>query len=204
MTKASSGLPKVTRPRRAPALSQAEVIVLWLVSQRPRHGYDIMRQVEGMRVRMWAKVGAATIYATLDRLERRGSVRTQPDGRSLGPTRRVRAITAKGRAQLVASVRLLLRSRASVYSDRVVGLAMSAALPLRTARREVGATATFLDRTLQAFEAYRHAEGESLASAIVVGFCRDILSAERRACQIVLGRPSGKRRHCLLPSFSRA
>lgn len=175
--------------RKPPTLSQAEVLVLSFVREQPRHGYDIVKRVAETRARMWAKIGTATVYTVLGRLQRTGAVTIQRKRKSLGPAKGVVSITAKGRSQLAASVRALLRSSASVYSDRVVGLAMSAALPRREALREIRATVRFLDRATDAFNAYREAEVASSASALVIGFYRDVLAAELRACRAAIGRP---------------
>jgi DNA-binding PadR family transcriptional regulator len=165
------------------------VLVLSFVREQPQHGYDIVKRVAGTRARMWAKIGTATVYTVLGRLQRTGAVMIQRERKSLGPAKRVVSITAKGRSRLAASVRALLRSGASVYSDRIVGLAMSAALPRRDALREIRQTVRFLDRVIEAFRAYRDAEVESSASALVVGFYRDILAAELRACRRAIARP---------------
>lgn len=170
-------------PRKPPVLSQAEVVVLSLLLRQPRHGYDIVRRIEDMKARMWAKIGASTVYVVLDRLRKSGAVKVERQADSLGPAKRVVSITPKGRAQLAESVRSLLRSGASVYSDRIVGLAMSSALSRREARQEVAATTEFVARALADLEAYRNAEAKSPTSALVVGFYRDVLRAELRACE---------------------
>lgn len=174
--------------RKPPTLSQAEALVLSFVRERPQHGYDIVKRVADTRARMWAKIGTATVYTVLGRLQRTGAVTSERERKSLGPAKRVVSITTKGRSQLAASARALLRSGASVYSDRIVGLVMSAALPRREALREIRATVRFLDRAIDAFKTYREAEVASSASALVIGFYREVLAAELRACRVAIGR----------------
>jgi DNA-binding PadR family transcriptional regulator len=73
--------------------------VLGLLQQEPRHGYDLKRLVD----RYFAPehpVAFAQIYATLDRLERRGRVRVAGLERADGPERRRYAITPTGSDEL--------------------------------------------------------------------------------------------------------
>ena len=73
--------------------------VLGLLQQEPRHGYDLKRLVD----RYFAPehpVAFAQIYATLDRLERRGRVRVAGVERAEGPERRRYAITDAGTDEL--------------------------------------------------------------------------------------------------------
>ncbi len=73
--------------------------LLGLLQETPRHGYDLKRLLD----RLFAPahpVAYAQVYATLDRLERRGRVRLDAIERVDGPDRRRYAITEDGRAEL--------------------------------------------------------------------------------------------------------
>ena len=73
--------------------------ILGLLHQEPRHGYELKRLVD----RHFAPahpVAFAQIYATLDRLERRGRVRVAAVERAEGPDRRRYAITEAGVEEL--------------------------------------------------------------------------------------------------------
>lgn len=171
----------VRRKKSTKTLSQAEVVVLSLVRDEPTHGYDLVRRIEAMRVRQWAKIGTATVYTVIERLRLRGAVVIKKEAIALGPPKRVVTITARGRRELVASVRSLLRSSGSVYSDRIVGLAMIRALPKAEARRELKATIRFLKRAAASFEALLETGESSSDGALVIAFYRDLVEAEQRA-----------------------
>ena len=73
--------------------------MLGLLRQEPRHGYDLKRLVD----RYFAPehpVAFAQIYATLERLEKRGRVRIASVERVEGPDRRRYAITDAGVEEL--------------------------------------------------------------------------------------------------------
>ena len=79
----------------------AELLILSLVEDRARHGYDIARLIE-IRSRGELHFYAASLYPLLYRLERRGWI----EGRWIEKTglrrRRVYRITAQGRKVLAA------------------------------------------------------------------------------------------------------
>ncbi|SBT43540.1 hypothetical protein [Micromonospora auratinigra] len=53
-------------------LTPAELTLLGLVIERPRHGYDPERVVAQRGVREWTDIGFSSIYYLLAELERRG------------------------------------------------------------------------------------------------------------------------------------
>jgi DNA-binding PadR family transcriptional regulator len=73
--------------------------VLGLLRQEPRHGYELKRLVDRY-VAPDHPVAFAQIYATLERLERRGRVRVAGVERAEGPDRRRYAITEAGIEEL--------------------------------------------------------------------------------------------------------
>src|SRR3954463_6823151 len=64
----------------------AELLILSLVEDRPRHGYDIGQLIE-LRSRGTLRFNVASLYPLLYRLEKRGWV-CGPRGGEAGPTRR--------------------------------------------------------------------------------------------------------------------
>jgi PadR family transcriptional regulator len=91
----------VTPDARELKKGSAELLILSLVEDRARHGYDIARLIE-IRSRGTLHFYAASLYPLLYRLERRGWI----EGRWIEKTgvrrRRVYRITARGRKVLAA------------------------------------------------------------------------------------------------------
>lgn len=50
-------------------LTQADLIVLSLLLERPMHGYDLVQEYERQEVRDWASVSKAQVYYALKKLE---------------------------------------------------------------------------------------------------------------------------------------
>ena len=51
-------------------LTQADVVVLSLLLERPMHGYDLAQEYERQEVRDWAAVSKAQVYYALSKLEK--------------------------------------------------------------------------------------------------------------------------------------
>lgn len=82
-------------------MTNAELAILSLVVERPRHGYDIELTIVERNMREWTDVGFSSIYYLLDKLEQAGLVssrREKAPGR--GPARRVYTATDAGVAAM--------------------------------------------------------------------------------------------------------
>jgi len=82
-------------------LTVPDVVVLSLLTERPMYGYELNRVLEEREVRDWAAISPAQVYYSLGKLERDGAIgEVSPTETSAGPSRRVYAPTAVGRAAL--------------------------------------------------------------------------------------------------------
>lgn len=85
-------------------MSSTRVLVLgFLTSRGPAHGYEILRQAQLMNIEEWADVSIGSLYHALRTMTAAGLlkvVRVEKNGNF--PTRRVYAMTAKGERELVA------------------------------------------------------------------------------------------------------
>jgi len=79
-------------------MTNAELAVLSLVAESPRHGYEIEQVIEARGMRDWTEVGFSSIYYLLNKLEKASLIKSQlqkAEGR--GPARKVYSITLEGR-----------------------------------------------------------------------------------------------------------
>ena len=76
-------------------------VLLALLAEKPRHGYDLKAAFERMMGGTW-KVNIGQVYSTLARLERDGLVTCREVPQELLPNRKVCALTDAGRAALAA------------------------------------------------------------------------------------------------------
>ena len=79
-------------------MTNAELAILSLILEQPRHGYEIEQVIEERGMRDWTEVGFSSIYYLLKKLEKEGLIKgrlQQQPGR--GPARKVYQVTEKGR-----------------------------------------------------------------------------------------------------------
>jgi DNA-binding PadR family transcriptional regulator len=167
---------------------QAEVVVLGLLADGPRHGYEIARRLKEMNVHQWAHIGTATVYNTLSRLAARGAVISHMEPGDKRPDRRVYTLTPAGRTRMQYAVERLMGAQTSLYSDRLVGLAFVRLLPAERARAAVAAVETFTTEAIRTLQANRRKHGpDDPVSDMVLAFYLDVFRAERRAARAVSG-----------------
>jgi DNA-binding PadR family transcriptional regulator len=83
-----------------PTVGKVDVIVLGLLAEEPRYGYQLLERIRDRRLSSWVEVGRASVYQALERLERRGAVTGRRQDSGAGPDRRVFELTEAGRRRL--------------------------------------------------------------------------------------------------------
>jgi DNA-binding PadR family transcriptional regulator len=79
-------------------ISNAELALLSLIVEQPRHAYEIEQVIEDRNMRYWTEIGFSSIYRILTKLEESGWLAGQmqpPEGR--GPARKVYHLTPTGK-----------------------------------------------------------------------------------------------------------
>jgi hypothetical protein len=77
-------------------VTNAELAVLSLIAERPRHGYEIEQVIEQRGMREWTDIGFSSIYYLLKKLERQGLIEGQLENAQRGPARKVYRMTEAG------------------------------------------------------------------------------------------------------------
>ncbi len=132
------------------------LLILWLLSEAPMHGYRIKRTLDDQALRFWFSVEYGSVYAVLRTLEREGLVRqTALEREGARPPRRRYEITGEGRAALGDLLReawvrlpergepidLALAARPELAEDEIDGLLGRRADALRDRLRDLRALA---------------------------------------------------------------
>jgi len=77
-------------------MTNAELAVLSLVAQQPRHGYEIEQVIEERGMRRWTEIGFSSIYFLLKKLEHGGFIEGRLEKTERGPARKVYRATPAG------------------------------------------------------------------------------------------------------------
>jgi len=139
-------------------MTNAELAVLSLVVERPRHGYDIERLIVQRGMRAWTDVGFSSIYYLLGKMAKAGLVvARQGESGKRGPVRRVYAATPAGfSAWREASLEAL--SVPATRSPFSLGLSNLAGLPPEDALVALQGFGAQLDERLAGVRAKRESQ----------------------------------------------
>ena len=94
-------------------------LILFYLSIKPTHGYDIQRFVEINGMDQWAKIQSGSIYYALNKLEKQGFIYTLREERNGARIRKVYAINDLGKEELKRTLKEeLLKPMQSIESDK--------------------------------------------------------------------------------------
>lgn len=163
-------------------LTSAELTVLGLLVEQPRHGYELEEVITARGMREWTEIGFSSIYYLLSKLRDRGLI-AELDGSWTvrGKARRVYAPTADGLQACAQATEAVVAELRPVFPPVLVGLANQPVIPLDRLRaafeRRAAALADRIAAVRQAADAHRDAPG--FVSAIF-DYCLNQLVAEQR------------------------
>jgi DNA-binding PadR family transcriptional regulator len=103
-------------------LTAAELTLLGLVVEEPRHGYDLERVIEQRGIRRWTDIGFSSIYYLLGKLEARGLLAAEQQA-GAAKSRRVFHATEEGRRLAAEQALAFIREASPVPHPFLVGLA---------------------------------------------------------------------------------
>lgn len=110
-------------------MTNAELAILSLVGERPRHGYEIEQVIEERGMREWTEIGFSSIYYLLKKLEQEGLIEGQLEETGRGPARKVYRPTRAGYAALRAAILHALSTPQPTYPPLQLGLANLPGIP---------------------------------------------------------------------------
>jgi len=90
---------------KATAVTLADLVVLSLLCEGPRHGYELWAELERRQVDKWASISKPQVYYSLRKLAaRKHIVPTRDDDAAQGPERRTYGPSESGRRMLADSL----------------------------------------------------------------------------------------------------
>ncbi|MEV5972293.1 GyrI-like domain-containing protein [Streptomyces sp. NPDC051921] len=112
-----------------PGLSAAELTLLGLLVEEPRHGYELEAVIAERGMREWTEIGFSSIYYLLTKLRERGLItQTEPSRSGSAKARKVYAATAEGRLACATAAEEAIADLHPVFPRVLVGLANQPAI----------------------------------------------------------------------------
>ncbi|MGH3714668.1 MAG: PadR family transcriptional regulator [Micromonosporaceae bacterium] len=142
-------------------LTPAELTLLGLLVEKPRHGYELDDVISTRGMREWTEIGFSSIYYLLARLRDRGLI-TEIDTRrpARGKARRVYGPTAEGRRACARSAEAAVAELRPVFPPLLVGLANQPVIAPERLRAALDRRAAALTEKIAAIGAARDAQPE--------------------------------------------
>ncbi|MBT3275679.1 MAG: PadR family transcriptional regulator [Spirochaetales bacterium] len=85
-------------------LGAKECAILGAISERPIHGYDLIRNLIDRGYEEWTEISMPSVYRLIGALERGGLVKGELDGDTRGAPKKVYTLTDDGRSALGESL----------------------------------------------------------------------------------------------------
>ncbi|NUT48500.1 MAG: PadR family transcriptional regulator [Saccharothrix sp.] len=111
-------------------MTPAELTLLGLLVERPRHGYELEEVITARGMREWTEIGFSSIYYVLTRLRDRGLIaEANAGGSSRGKARKVFAPTPEGVRVCAEAAEDAVAALRPVFPPLLVGLANQPVIP---------------------------------------------------------------------------
>lgn len=142
-------------------LTPAELTLLGLLVEKPRHGYELDEVISARGMREWTEIGFSSIYYVLTRLRDRGLI-TQIDTprAARGKARRVYGPTDEGRRVCAQAAEAAVAELRPVFPPILVGLANQPVIPPERLRAALDRRAAALAEKIGAIGAARDAQAD--------------------------------------------
>jgi len=141
-------------PAAKASLTIPDLVLLSLLAERPRHGYEANLELERREVRDWAGISRPQVYYSIEKLAGMGLIRAAKNAeRAAGPERYLFGTTANGCAALADA---LEREDWTTHRERppfLTWLALSWQARPGVFQRQIGRRRKFLEEELAREEA---------------------------------------------------
>lgn len=101
-------------------LTSSELLVLGLVAEMPRHGYELEQIIDQRNMREWTQIGFSSIYFVLGKLEKKDLVAAAKPTAS--KAKKSYTITAHGQKTLHEQTLAALQTFQASYSSLLIGM----------------------------------------------------------------------------------
>lgn len=101
-------------------LTDSELLVLGLVAEMPRHGYELEQVIKQRGMREWTQIGFSSIYYVLGKLEEEGLVEAETP--ATAKAKKSYKATRTGKKTLINQTLNALKTVRPTYSSLLMGM----------------------------------------------------------------------------------
>ena len=100
--------------------SDSELLILGLIAEMPRHGYELEQVIEKRVMREWTRIGFSSIYYVLGKLEKKALV--QSDQPESVKAKKLYKLTEEGQKVLIDQTLAALVTVQPTYPSLILGM----------------------------------------------------------------------------------
>jgi DNA-binding PadR family transcriptional regulator len=104
-------------------MNKNDLVILGLLSEKPKHGYEIIQDIKARGFEHWANINVASIYNHLGMLEEEGAIIAAVEKVGNMPERKVYTITESGKNHLAEQVVMAMQDRGIIEDTLSLGVA---------------------------------------------------------------------------------
>ncbi len=155
-------------------MSEIELVVLGLINEEPRHGYQIEELIEERGIREWTNIAFSSIYYVLKRLDDAGLVNWELKEANRGSAKKVYSISRRGKDAIKEEITKILSS--PEYSNPfLLGLANLPVLSIDEAKQALN---SYKEKQHRKLKQFRLKNNQNLPSHVKAMFNRSIAIIE--------------------------
>ncbi len=146
-------------------VSSIEVMVMGLLAEKERHGYELLKEMEERGLLRWNRASKVAVYKALARLEEDGFLTSWMEKGGRMPEKRIYALTAEGEERLRDGVYALCAVEEPVRLEGAAGFAFIDVLSPEEAREALRRRRSFLEKQLKRLKSEREIIGDVINRA---------------------------------------
>jgi DNA-binding PadR family transcriptional regulator len=132
-------------------ISNREAALLGLVSEKPKHAYEIENDIQERDMRYWTEISMSSVYKLLNKLESRELLESQVKLSKNNVAQKIYSITEKGKKALREKLRELISAWQPCIHPVDIGLANLFLLNKREAIEGLDSYSESLDKMIQCY-----------------------------------------------------
>lgn len=134
-------------------LTDSEFLMLGLIAEMPRHGYELEHVIEKRGMREWTQIGFSSIYFVLGKLEAKGLVVAAKPANA--KAKKSFSITDEGREALIAETLAAFGTLRTSTSPLIMGMLHWSVLSRKKALAALQKRAGLIEREIARIETIR-------------------------------------------------
>ena len=150
----------------APSTTKVDLLLLGLLLDRPKHGYELYQQIQTEEIDTWFNVSMAGVYYSLGKLRDQGLIAESRQRGGRSARKSIYRLTEEGRTAFFAAMEAQALSQETTYLDYDLVIYLLNKLPLQQATSMLEQHLAFLGEKAHALQTTLDVERDNSGSSL--------------------------------------